>query len=526
MKKLFLILSLLFLIIKINGQNTPETFYFESEKLYKSTDETPVSNSISDIVIVGDTIWLGTSRGLSRSTDKGKNWTNYYGSNAFGTESISAVGYHNGIIFAATAHSIERDGQTLPEGSGIRYSSNNGETWQTIPQPIDEQNDTIVVYGINNIRALPVTVAVQNLIYDIAFTHNTIWIATFAGGLRKSTDMGTTWQRVVIPPDRLDSIKPTDTLNFALQPVAGRFGPENNLNHRLFSVIAVNDSTIFAGSAGGINISTDYGVSWKKITRLNQSKSISGNFVVAMGHNKNNNSIWAATWRAEGTDEFYGVSVTTDGGESWSTGLNGLRLHNFGFKGNDVIAAATGGAFRSSNNGATWIQAPTIIDDVTRIPITSNIFYSAGASGNDVWLGSTNGLAYLNEAGGIWQGNWKVYLASQSLKTKTETYAYPNPFSPRNQSIKIKYSTGGKRANVTIRVFDFDMKLVKTLIQNAERGDQIHTIDGFDNNPSSGVIDFWDGRNESGNIVPNGVYFYRVDVDSDEPVYGKIIVLS
>lgn len=525
MKKIFLTFFLLS-VINVFGQNTPNTFYFESEKLYKSTDETPVSNSISDIVIVGDTIWLGTSRGLSRSTDNGKTWTNFYGTPAFGTESISAVGYQNGIIYAATAHSIERDGQTLPEGSGIRYSSNNGETWQSIPQPLDDQNDTIVVYGINNIRALPVTVAVQNLIYDIAFTQNTIWIATFAGGLRKSTDMGTTWQRVVIPPDRLDSIKPTDTLNFALQPVAGRFGPESNLNHRLFSVIAVNDSTIFAGSAGGINISTDSGISWKKVNRLNQQKPISGNFVVAMGHNKVNNSIWAATWRAEGTEEFYGVSVTTDGGNNWSTGLDGLRAHNFGFRQSDVITAATGGAFRSSNLGATWIQSPTIIDDDTRIPITSNVFYSAGSSGNNVWLGSTNGLAHLNESGGIWQGKWKVYLASQRLNLKSETYAYPNPFSPRNQAVKIKYSTGGKRANVTIRIFDFDMKLVRTLIQNAERGDQIHTIDGFDNNPTSGVIDFWDGRNESGNYVPNGVYFYRVDVDSDEPVYGKIIVLS
>jgi flagellar hook assembly protein FlgD len=42
----------------------------------------------------------------------------------------------------------------------------------------------------------------------------------------------------------------------------------------------------------------------------------------------------------------------------------------------------------------------------------------------------------------------------------------------------------------------------------------------------NGIIDFWDGRDDSGNIVPNGVYFYRVDVDSDTPLFGKVMVLQ
>jgi len=42
--------------------NNKKTTTFESEN--------PASNSINDILVVGDTIWLGTSRGLSQSTDK------------------------------------------------------------------------------------------------------------------------------------------------------------------------------------------------------------------------------------------------------------------------------------------------------------------------------------------------------------------------------------------------------------------------------------------------------------------------
>ncbi len=135
---------------------------------------------------------------------------------------------------------------------------------------------------LNEIRALPVTVAIQNLAYDIAFTPNTIWIATFAGGLRKSTDNGQTWKRVLLPPDNLNSISPTDTLDFCLSPVNGNFCGEGNLNHRVFSVISTNDSTLYVGTANGINKSTNGGISWTKFNAQNQPQPISGNFITAL----------------------------------------------------------------------------------------------------------------------------------------------------------------------------------------------------------------------------------------------------
>ena len=42
---------------------------------------------------------------------------------------------------------------------------------------------------------------------------------------------------------------------------------------------------------------------------------------------------------------------------------------------------------------------------------------------------------------------------------------------------------------------------------------------------SNGVIDFWDGKNDNGDIVPNGVYFYRVEV-GDNKSFGKILVIQ
>jgi len=510
-------LILLLFVVEISAQLKPESFNLTGDKNYfsKTTASTPTSNSILDIITIGDTVWLGTSRGVSVSFDKGENWTNFYGTSPFGTDNISAIGYDNGVVWAATATSVEATGGgTVPKGTGLKYTTNNGLTWTSISQPVDHPDSNKVRYGNNILDALPVTVGEQNLTYDIAFTPNTIWITSFAGGLRKSTNMGQSWQRVVLPPDDLDSIKTTDTLDFCLSPIGGSFCSEGNLNHRAFSVISANATTLYVGTANGVNKSTDNGISWIKFNHQNQDEPISGNFVTALGYNTTNNTVWASTWKAEDLSESYGVSSSTDGGESWSVHLIDQRTHNFGFKGSNVIAATDEGAFRTSDQGSDWILPNNIVDEETGVALTTNIFYSAASQGSDVWLGSDDGLARIAETG-FWVGDWKVYFASQPLSSNNDTYCYPNPFSPRQEQLKIKYSTSGVEASVTIRVFNFSFDYIRTIIQNAPR-----------NRTTEGPPDFWDGTDENGNLLPNGVYFYSVEVDDNDPIFGKIIYMQ
>ncbi len=509
------------------AQFKPESFTFENTKLPKTNAATPASNSILDIIVKGDTIWLGTTRGLSRSFDGGATWRNYYNDGIFGDESITAIAYDRGLIAAATGKTVERDGQDLPAGTGLKISLDHGETWSSVPQSLDDTGDSLITYGINRIRALPVTTEINNITYDVALTPNTIWIATFAGGLRKSTDMGQTWNRVVLPPDYLSSIKPTDTLSFSLQPVAGRFGNESYLNHRVFSVVSADDTTLYVGSANGINKTTDSGLSWEKFNHTNQDEPISGNFITAMAYNKVNNSIWAATWQAEGQTEYYAISASYNGGLSWQSFLPGEKAHNFGFKNEvlsgglevfDVLVPTDNGIYRSNNFGTTWLSPTDISDDRKLVSILNNEFYSAGVQQKDrkfiIWLGSAGeGLAKLEEENGLWSGDWTVYLASQPTAVLTETYAFPNPFSPDNEYTRIKYQLGSTPSGVTIRIMDFGMNMVKTLIQNVQR------------NADTEYFEFWNGKDENGSVVSNGVYFYRIDFDSGDPVFGKIMVL-
>ncbi|MBK7230467.1 MAG: hypothetical protein IPH97_16735 [Ignavibacteriales bacterium] len=528
--KTFLILNFLLINFTIAfAQFAPDHYNLFNKKynLNKINSASPLSNTITDIIIIGDTVWLGTSRGISLSIDNGTTWTNFYGSPDFGTDNIASIGYYNGIFWCATAKSTDVSGETYPEGTGLKFTTDLGLTWKSIPQSLDADSDTLEQYGINQIDALPVTVGINNLAYDMAFTPNTIWITTFAGGLRKVSisalmiDQNTKWQRVVIPPDFLNSISPDDTLSFCLSPVGGNFCSSGNLNHRVFSVVAANDSTVYVGTANGINKSSnanDQYPEWVKFNATNQNQPISGNFITALGYNQLTQTVWASTWKADGETEFYGVSSSEDGGITWNTFLHDERPHNFGFINDDVMVATDNGIFRSSDLGHSWLLPGAIIDAETGLKLNATSFYSAGSFHNNIWIGSTNGLARLQETPGrIWQGTWKIYLASQPVESNSETYCSPNPFNPHvDDPIKFSYSTSGIVENVTIRIFDFGFNYLRTVIQNAVRNLDI----------DSPPIDYWDGRDDSGVYVPNGVYFYRIDVGDKDPVYGKILVMQ
>lgn len=524
-----LVLIFVCLTYTVFTQESPFSFKFEDSPsvITYSSSENPASNSISAMLVQGDTIWLGTSRGLSRSTDKGTTWRNYYGDPALGTENVSAIAWdkYRGILWVATAHSVVRTGQTLPEGSGLRYTSDGGETWQSVSQPLDKDADTVIVYGNNRLRALPVTVAIQNITYDIAITPGTVWISSFAGGLRKSTDLGATWSRVVLPPDFLNSIKPSDNLNFCVSPVPGKFCSEGYLNYRAFSVMAVNDTVIYAGTANGINKSTDGGISWVKFNHQNQVNAMSGNFVVGLACKPGTDEIWAATWKAEDLSESYGVSFSPDGGANWITSLDGERVNNFAVFTDKVVAAASGGLYKSNDYGKNWYSPGNIVDSDSKLSLKSKTFYSAAwaESGIVLYIGTSDGLVRNSGFTGVWPDKWKLYFASQQLESKEDSYAFPNPFSPKTEQVKIKYSTGGKELNVTIRIFDFGMNYVRTVIQNAPRGNPVHSVN---TSGTPGVIDFWDGKDDNGKVVPNGVYFYRIDAGSEKPLFGKIMVLQ
>ena len=134
------------------------------------------------------------------------------------------------------------------------------------------------------------------------------------------------------------------------------------------------------GTAGGINKSTDGGVSWTKFNHINETNPISGDWVVALAYNQANSTIWAATRRADDPTEIYAACYSKDGGLNWHTTLPNETIDNFAISDgvteqNQVIAASEEGLFRTSDNGNNWTSPGIITDINTKISLNTYTFY-------------------------------------------------------------------------------------------------------------------------------------------------------
>ncbi len=78
------------------------------------------------------------------------------------------------------------------------------------------------------------------------------------------------------------------------------------------------------------------------------------------------------------------------------------------------------------------------------------------------------------------------------LSTYSLGQNYPNPFNP---STRISY-TIPQAGNAAIKIYRVDGQLVKTLINGYHPAGRFETI--------------WDGRNDFGQLVSSGVYFYKL----------------
>ncbi len=515
-------------INKSQAYNKPHAVY----PVHVNATTSPIiSNFISDI-IVGDTIWFGTGKGISKTYDKGATFQNYYGSAPFGTDDVAGIAVYNNWVVVSTAYSQTVNGAQVPTGTGIKVSSDYGNTWSAYPQPTDARTDTIIIYGANHIYALPVTVTEDNLSYDVQITRKNltsdsivIWIASWAGEFRRSDDNGVTFRRVLLPPDddTVNFITPSGTYNFQYNP---RDVFPGNDNHKCFSITAENDSTIYVGTAGGINKSTDWGISWRRydFNHTGAGTGICGNFVVALKVQRYNNTsiVWAASnagAQRTGNNQFNAVSYTTNSGLNWANTLkdDAVFSHNFGFKDSVVYVATDNGIWRSffTPNSFGWSKPAAIYDEELKDQIHTALFYSAGSQGNFVWVGSGDGLARTTDSvASPWVGKWKIFRAVQNLSSNADSYAAPNPFQPNLEVCRIFFKTGKPSANVTIKIFDFGMNYVRTVLQNAPRA-----IDGV-------IWTTWDGKRDDGMQVANGVYFYRIEIDKQTTAWGKILVLQ
>lgn len=458
-----------------------------------------LGNGITDLLWQDSTLYVGTGFGLSTTADEGETWSNHTPEDYHGKGGVSAlaVGPDGALWIAVGYDTLVEEDQRLQIGGGLRLLEPGSREWQRIPQPVDARTDT--AGGMK-----PTTTRVQNITFDIAVVDtDEVWIASWGGGVRRSTDRGQTWEIITIDG----------------QP----FAAIDNLDHLGFALLHENGN-MWVGTAGGIGKSTDGGQTWEVFTHTNQTNPISGNWCIGLWHNPYDNSVWATTLRATGETEFNAISRTTNGGQSWEIYLqeelsDGTFPRYVAFFDSAVYVATEKGVYKSIDEGQTWFLFPTIRDEVSGERLYTQTFFSVATSPasppqHRLWVGSADGLATTADNG----LTWTIFRSFVSTRERPDppVYAYPNPFSPLHSDRPCRFQFDITGATVvTIDIYNFAMEKVITL-----RSDQSAPVEGtFDRSIA------WDGKDNNGRMVDNGVYFFRARV-GNKVHWGKIVIVN
>jgi len=500
------------------------------------------SNVIAEIQLQGDSlVWIGTGAGLSLLRDSvaamtfttGSDFTEGGPTDYLPSGGISAIAAAGDTLFVATATTSETNN---PMGNGFVWSTNSTDTtisWTYFSQPTEGAADSLPPFAGKFFRALPVTVEEFNVTYDASISGNYIWIASWAGGLRRYDITNSSWGRVPLPKDNQTALNTCDTTeyekvgeytileDFYLNPRNPSEG--GNHNHKAFSVLAYSD-TVWVGTANGINrgiLGTKGCISWEHYAY--PSENLSGNFVVSLARQNWNGQriIWAATVNADDPTETRGLSYTTNDGGTWVTTLLDKRVYNITAYDSLVFAATSDGIWKSED-GKTWAkfkgikQAVSIsafhyeldeilTSDMFSVAFDSRMYYPYHA----LWIGSMDGLARSFDLDG---SNWKIYRTNFD---QNDVYAYPNPFSPDVHNVLegdgyVRFHTNIKQSYVVnMDVYNFAMELV-------------YSYD-YDRRKNSGALK-WNGRDQQGNLVSYGTYFVRLQYDSKSEWVSLIVI--
>lgn len=483
-------------------------------------------NSIIDIYATGDSLlFFGSNRGLTLTANRGLTFRSYVADEVnLPRAGVSALAVDDSTVAVAGITDTLIAGEYNAMGTGIAYSLDFGHTWTYLPQPQDPvDSDTFLVatLGDSTVRRLAVTTAIFNTTYDLAYARGLIWAASWAGGLRMYDLATGQWSVALLPRDRDTTLSCSDIpAGYELNPLDPKDG--GNHNHKAFSVIAY-DSLVWVGTVAGINkgIIDDAGcIAWTHYTsRWNQ---LSGNWVVALHHQVASGveRIWAATWNAEDPQEQRGVSYTEDGGRTWQTTLRGEKANNITSFGGDIYVSTENGLFKSEDS-RNWAPFMGAVDSITGEQIWAAEVYGCFIDSRDstLWIGTPDGLAHTGNQGITWGINRS--FISTATTGEVRFYAYPNPFylSVHNVlrgagHVRFQYHINAAETGRTavVDIYDFAMNPVKNLTprQHGSAGD---------------FSQVWDGRNEAGIEVANGVYYCRLALGSSD-YWTKVIVIK
>lgn len=493
---------------------------------------------VNEILKVGDAVFAACSEGgLIRSVDDGMAWTSIF---PFGSDTSPDKPYNR--FYSLSHNYINGDTVELWAGcdTGIivfTFDDVTADPYMVRHIPLVD-SDT----SGQSVRALLVWDLDTTLVWDTDTFDHQVWVAThpvddLSGdyAVLRSLDFGETWQFPLQSAQAYDfniagrvfRIGLTGSLlesaNFGSTFSSARLYDENaqpiDSAYRSIEYDPANSTIWFANGQVTARIGNTYGGRVERVTtdplkydrhwRYDRDlDGLSGDFITALGLERHNGvtTIWAATQRTE--EGINGVTTTTNGGVDWIVRKTGVRVWNFAAGGGDAYFAADEGLF-AMMDGEDEFTRITVRDENGREISDNAEFYSCRIVGDDLWIGSSDGIAVMNA------GDTTVF---RDFLDEEKPYATPVPVSPSKGLgfVRFHYKLS-EPANVTIKVYDFAMNLVRVVIDNEPREPR----DGLDRVDD----DTWDLLNGNNHMVAAGAYYFLVETSTGYQEWGKLMVL-
>ena len=551
----------------LNGEGFNNTsdygFTWDTSLTEQATD---LEKFAYDIAIADTVVWAACGKGgLIHSFDRGKTWENVFvdtsAKRRYETDSLElndeficvaadTFALPATIIWAGTANGLYKFVYTgTDSGDTVIYFLEGSEHYPNIvfSLGIQKYDQTRIIWasaciegeGVSSCSTYKSTDGGETWtsylpgvwVRDFAFQDSTVWAATDQG-LKRTKYGGIDWETFdILGPDKRGIIPPNFTsvcvvdTTIWVGTVDGLIKSTDDENDtcEVIKFAQSFEKAIWAGSAAGIfKFIYNYRDVFDTVLNYNSySHGITGDFVVSTAIQEYNGKkiIWAGTRPVDPDFERSGASKSTDDGDSWSVTLEGNRVWNFAFDDSVVWAATSSGLKRSSDGGESWdvFNYMKDKDEITEDGIFSTEFTSVAIIDDEVWAGNADGLVKAPKDVEVGEDTaWNVFRTFVPIGEKgSETaYAFPSPFSPLLGTgiVRIIYKPR-KDGPVTIKIYDFAMNLVTTLVDN-------NSVAGIDQ-PKE-----WDGRNDKGDIVANGVYFFKVEAPGGQTEWGKLVVLK
>lgn len=324
----------------------------------------------------------------------------------------------------------------------------------------------------------------------------------------------------------------------------------DRLDNDIITVMEVKGDTIFIGTDNGFAISNDRGESFK-IYRVNTDSlkadlvvnyaknvyGITSDFIPVLGVQYIEGEyarVWVSNHPLLGPAaisvglvtpvDSAGYPVHPDSLEKavgyerrWEAVYQDGFAWNYAFNGDSVFAATDGGLlFNHADTGLTWDTIPLVDSAGNPLVHPEAAVYAVEVIGNYLWVGTEDRTVRF-DLSDLSKVDLSLYVVD-STTTFDQVYAFPVPFS-HSLSLGVDFHfVVEKEAYITLNIFDFAMNLVTQVIDNQFYPPGIYPAEGS-------FRPTWDGRNDKGEQVAVGVYYFKVEYSTGEVRWGKLAVI-